>query len=62
LSPSQTEGFTGLYLPKNKVIKAAKDKAKAELLLSKRDATSIKEVRDLNSIDPTFQTLLIFAI
>lgn len=62
LDPKAPEGFTSLYLPKAKVLQSAKDKSKAECLLSKRDATSIREVRELTSVDPTFHTLLLFVL
>lgn len=62
LDPKAPEGFACLYLPKGKVLQSALDKSKAELLLQRRDATSIKEVRDLISVDPTFNTLLLFLL
>lgn len=62
LSPSSPEGFTSLYFPKQKVVDTATDKELAQKLLRVRDATSVKEIKALNSLDPTFKTLLGFTI
>ncbi len=58
LTPERTEGFTSLYLPRQKVMDTAYDLEKADLLLNLRDATSVKEVQRLINVDPTFRALL----
>ena len=58
LTPERTEGFTSLYLPRQKVMDTAYDPEKADLLLNLRDATSVKEVQRLINVDPTFRALL----
>jgi hypothetical protein len=61
-NPEAPESFTGLYFPKLKVIMTAKYKQHAAEILELRDATSVREIKSLNDVDPSFKTLLSLAM